>query len=122
MPENYWTVAKSIVDWWAQYNAAKKLYYNATHEETRHKVQHVVQKHYFGNPDRIKSREKDLSFCVDACLDRFEMICEDLKIEPVTRDWLYHHLKASKDYQSLRGKIDRRQKNGVEPVSLKTLV
>ena len=122
MEEIYWTAARNLVDWWANYNAVKKLYYNATHKETYHKVQHVVVSHYGGSVVKVKRREDDLSDCVDASLDRFEIVCEDFGVEPVNRDWLYTYLKEAKDYQSLRGKIDRRLNKGADPVSLKEFV
>ena len=122
MYERYWNVAYDLVRVWGQYNGVKKLYYNATHSETRHRVWHVVAKHYGGSVNRVKEREYDLDCQVDACLCGFDSTCMDFGINSVSRDWLYDNLKCSADYASLRGKIERRRNKDAKPVSLKTLM
>lgn len=102
----YWQYAIYVINIWAEYQSKKKLLINATHDETRHRVQSVVnnKKYYDGSLARIRKRRDDLSGLVDDCLSGFNKICSLYKVDPVSREWLYDHLKGAKDYQSYRGK------------------
>ena len=121
----YWQYSLDVVNKWAKYQAAKKLYVNATHDETRHRVQAVVnsEKYYKGSVSRIYEQEKALSYQLSRLLVEYRDICDFFGVEPVTREWLYDHLKDASDYASYRGKCQRRlEKFGKYPaVSLKHL-
>ena len=105
----YWQLAGELINAWAQYQAKKKLFVNATHEETWHKVWDVIVKNYDGDVRRVRRHEQKLSIQVDIKLNNFDRICGKFKVEPVSRQWLYENLKDSKDYASYRGKCDRRK-------------
>ena len=108
----YWEYALGVINLWARYQAAKKLYINATHEETRRRVQSVVndKKYYGGSTRKIYDRKESLSYQLSRKLAGFADVCEFYGVEPVTREWLYDHLKEAKDYASYRGRCQRRFK------------
>ena len=119
----YWRTATKVIDAWSTYQGVKKLYVNATHEETRHRVWPVVasEKYYKGSVQRVSNREKELFYLVQAALGEFKTICQFYGVEPVDLDWLYDHLKESKDYASYRNKCKRRAIQCKPAVSLKEL-
>ena len=108
----YWQYALDVVNKWAKYQAKKKLLINATHEETRHRVQGVVndEKYYGGSVTKIRESRDALSYQLDRLLSEFVDICEFFEVEPVSREWLYDHLEDAKDYASYRGKCQTRLK------------
>ena len=121
----YWQYSLDVVNKWAKYQAAKKLYINATHDETRHRVQAVVdsKKYYNGSVNRIFEQEKALSYQLSRLLVEYRDICDFFGVESVKREWLYDHLKDASDYASYRGKCQRRLKNPNKypAISLKSL-
>ena len=120
----YWLSALDLVNVWARYQAAKKLYINATHDETQHRVWSVVadEKYYGGSLSRLRRRESNLSSQLDEVLAGFERICHLYEVEAVSREWLYDNLKDARDYASYRGKCQRRVADHSAPaVSLKDL-
>ena len=122
LEELYWSEALALIATWADYQAKKKLFINATHAETSHKVSHVIAKYYNGGLEGVSRCKKELSLKVDESLEKFKKISEALGLEPVSRDWLYHNLKNSSDYESLKRKCRRRFLAAKPPESLKTLV
>ena len=117
----YWRAAENLVNAWSNYQAKKKLYINATHNETRHKVWKVVMDNYDGDVRKLKYHEERLSIEVDDYLERFEMACGYLGIESVSRDWLYRNLRNAKEYDSLRQKCRRRLNSKKPAQSLKEI-
>ncbi|MDO5452063.1 MAG: hypothetical protein Q4F56_03155 [Candidatus Saccharibacteria bacterium] len=119
----YWYAAVDVINAWSKYQSVKKLYVNATHGETRHRVWSVVasKKYYNGSVQRVSNREKELFYLVQAALGEFKTICQFYGVEPVDLDWLYDHLKESKDYASYRNKCKRRAIQCKPAVSLKEL-
>ena len=114
-PKIYWGAAVDLVNAWSKYQAVKKLQINAMHEETRHKVDKVVQKHYSGSIQKIMNRRYELSEILNEEIEGFSNICSVFDVEPVNRYWLHDHLRDAKDYASLREKCKRR-KNRARPV------
>ena len=117
----YWAAARAVVDTWAKYQSAKWVLFNATHEETKHAVAAVIDRYYDGSMQALITTEAQRSAEVDSMVKWFETICKNRHVEPISRDWLYHHLECDKDYASYRGKIDRRAEKNKPPVSLKEL-
>ena len=118
---DYWKAALIVINDWSEYMGKKKLYINATHEETRHKVAHIIDESFGGSLGKLKSRENELSENVNLAVMTFEPICAKYKVAPVSRDWLYHNLKESRDYESIRNKCQNRLENNKKPETLKGL-
>ncbi len=118
---DYWKAALNVINDWSAYNGKKKLYINATHEETKHKVASVIEKSFNGSLGNLKSRENELSENVNLAIMTFEPICSKYGIKPVNRDWLYHNLKESRDYESIRKKCQRKMDSGKRPEDLRNL-
>lgn len=118
----YWKDALVVINDWAQYNSAKKLYYNALHKETYHRVKEIIDKYYGGNVSNIARRREELSDNLDIGLSNFLDDCEKEHVEEISRDWLYDHLQNGNDYEKMRKKILRRLGKNRWPVSLKDLI
>ena len=118
----YWNAAIDLINAWSDYQAKKKLYINATHPETFFRVAKVVKEKFDGNFQKIANRRDELSREVDCLIDRFEDICSGFDVEPVSRVWLYQHLKDADDYKRLREKCKRRLNRTRPAVSLAKLV
>lgn len=118
----YWKSALVVINDWGKYLQIKKLYINATHDETFFKVKHVVDKSFDGSIKRLKHRELELSENVDNALNMFGSICDRYGVEVVDKNWLFNNLKDGDDLQKIRGKIERRQAVGKPAESLKNLV
>lgn len=116
--ETYWQFMLEIVNLWMQYQAAKKLYINATHEETKFKVMGVVNQYYGGSIAKVFDAERGLSNSLDRKLERFGRYCDKLGIKPMTRDWLYHNIPNSKAAGRYRRIINKNLKNGIDPAPL----
>lgn len=110
-----------VVNNWSKYNSVKKLYINATHDETRMKVWHVVRSYYNGDLDKVKDREMALGDILDWSLDEFNAICLDAGVRPVSRQWLYENLRTAADYKSIREKVERKLRADHKPISLRDL-
>lgn len=104
----FWRAALDVVNEWASYQRVKQLLINATHSETRHKVQKVVDKYYGGSIKQLRDTEAYRSKKVDMALQSFLRLCERHDVRPVDRDWAYHKLRDKKDYGRYRAKIKRR--------------
>lgn len=107
-PTAYWKGAAALVDAWANYQSVKKLLINATHDETRHKVQRIVDQYYGKSICRVREAEQERSQRVEQELHEFARLCERYEVEEVDRDWLFHKLRENKHYDSYRRKIKRR--------------
>lgn len=124
--EIYWKAAIFLINAWSSYQEKKKLYINATHPETFDSVRDAVygkkeKRYYGGNTNKIKRRRDNLSKEVDEQIEHFENVCSGFDVEPVSRRWLYHHLRSSADYASFRGKCRRRLSKHKPAESLKKL-
>lgn len=118
----YWECALNLIYAWGEYLGKKKLYINATHPETAHRVQTVVDNSFNGSTRRLKDRENETSRIVDEKLAKFEEECTDFGVETVSRHWLYEHLKDGNDTKSIRGKITSRKNSAKPAESLKNLI
>lgn len=118
----YWMAASMLLKTWSKYRSIAKLYFNATHEETRHAVWHVIIQSYGGSLDRVIDHEGEMSELVNYKLKDFNEICEEFEVDGVSRQWLYDHLKNKDDYRKLRDKISRRIKSRSQAESLHNLV
>ncbi|MCR5699874.1 MAG: hypothetical protein K6G49_00355 [Candidatus Saccharibacteria bacterium] len=120
-PRQYWQKALEVVNIWAKYQSVKKLYINATHDETRHMVQRVVNDYYGGHVGRVHNHEQELSLAVDRLLGEFDTTCDSYRVERISRNWLYHKLVDAKDYDSYRRKCERRLNKAKAAVSLREI-
>lgn len=120
-PRQYWQKALDVINAWSKYQSVKKLYINATHDETRHRVQRVVDGYYGGRVERVRNHERELSLTVDRLLGEFRTICDSFRVESVSRNWLYHKLADAKAYDSYRKKCERRLNKAKAVVSLREL-
>lgn len=117
----YWEVALELINAWSTYNKNKKLYVNATHKETEHRVAHVTSEYYGDNPELIRKSEKKWSKEVDKTLQTFTDICNDHHISTVTRHWLYENIPNGNKAASYRKKIKRRKDKNAPIVPLAKL-
>ena len=117
----YWGKALEVVNIWAKYQGVKKLYINATHDETKHRVKKVVDGYYGGRVARVRDHEQELSLAVDRLLNEFATVCNSFGVEKISRDWLYRKLTNSKDYNSYRKKCERRLDKAKPAVSLREM-
>ena len=129
MIEKYWMALLGVVNAWAEYNRLKKLYTNATSPDTRHKVQHVVARYYFGQPERILDQRDASLTPLEYELQSYYDICEKIGMKASfsrTRNsdlnWLFNHLEDSDDYDSVRGKIKRRLNKMTLPQPFEELI
>ncbi len=118
----YWKDALIVINDWGKYLQAKKLYINATHDETFFKVEHVIRNSFDGSVKKIKFREMELSKNVDCALTMFDTVCNQYGVEPVNKNWLFNNLKDGDDLQKIRAKAERRQAANKPAESLKNLV
>ena len=116
--ERYWIFAKEIIDLWMHYQTTKKLFVNFTHDETKHMVEHVVNKYYGGDAARVQDAEKMFEKRLNAKLARFEVFCQNLGVKPLTKDWLYHHIRDGKAAAKYRKKISAALKKDAPPEHL----
>lgn len=119
---DYWQAALKLVYAWGEYLGKKKLYINATHPETAHRVQKVVDDSFKGSTKKLKDRENETSENVNAKLSEFDEECKKSGVETVSRYWLYEHLKNGKDTKKIRGKITSRKNSAKPAESLKNLI
>ena len=122
MREIYWQAAHNLVDWWESYTDVKRLHDDMAHEVPSPNALRKMQSFYRGSFPMLMRHESGLDACVNSSLERFEMICAETEVEPVTRDWLDDYLKEARDCRVLRCRIEIRQLKKGEPVSLKYLV
>ena len=118
----FWTAALALLNTWSEYRTKAKLYFNATHDETRPAVWQVIIDSYNGNLDRLLDHEGELSELVNFKLKTFNDLCDMFKVDTVSRQWLYDNLKDKDDYGPLRGKIKRRLDKNKPAQSLRELV
>ncbi len=118
--ETYWTFLGEIIDLWSQYQGAKRLYINATHEETYFKVAKVVSRYYGGKVAKIQQAEDAMSKKLDAKLERFRRYCGKLGVQPITRDWLYHNVTDGKAAAKYRRKIKKNLDIDAAPAALES--
>lgn len=118
----YWQTAVEVVNAWSQYRAKAKLYFNATHEETRNAVWHVIVEKYDGDVRNLEDHEGELSEMVNIRLDSFESVCQKFSVDKISRQWLYDNLKDARDYNLLRQKCLRRLRSDKPAISLRSLV
>ena len=118
----FWRAALALLNTWSEYRSKVKLYVNATHEETRHAVWHVISQSYGGSLDRLLDHEGELSELVNFKLSCFNELCDQFEVDTVSRQWLYDKLKDSQDYGKLRAKIKRRMEANRPAESLRELV
>lgn len=116
----YWQAALDLVDAWASYQRAKKAEINSSYSETRFKVSGVIDE-YWGGDSKLHKSVNSRSSLVDMSLESFFHQCARVGVDPVTRDWLYHNLRESRDYERYRGKIKRRLARTRPAVSLREL-
>lgn len=127
----YWEKMRTLVNSWSRYNTAKKLYVNACYEETRFKVEHIVNQ-YFGNISNLASEVSDRKIEVLRAINEFNHACTEVGFEvfdqfdsvsnETSLNWLFNHLKDADDYKSIRRKIDRRINKNAAPESIADLV
>lgn len=120
-PCAYWQKAADLIRAWAKYQSIKKLYINATHDETRHKVWPVVMKYHGGSVQRVHNYEQELALKVKRILAEFDVVCAEYGVEPVSLEWLYQKMKDKNDYASYRRKCERRMKKVKPATSLREL-
>ena len=127
--ERYWMILLGVVNAWAEYNRLKKLYINAISPETKHKVQHVVAKYYFGQPERILDQRDTSSIPLEYELQAYYDICAKIEMKPAFSrvqngdlNWLFNHLKDGDDYDSMRRKIKRRLNKMTQPQPIESLI
>lgn len=118
----FWTAALALLNTWSEYRSKAKLYFNATHDETRPAVWPVIVKSYNGNLDRLLDHEGELSELVNFKLKTFNDLCDLFEVDTVSRQWLYDNLKDKDDYGPLRSKIKRRLASNKPAQSLRELV
>ena len=118
----FWTAALALLNTWSEYRSKAKLYFNATHDETRRAVWDVIVKSYGGSVDRLLDHEGELSELVNFKLKTFNDLCDMFEVDTVSRQWLYDNLKDKNDYGPLRDKIKRRLSKNKPAQSLRELV
>ena len=118
----FWTAALALLNTWSEYRSKAKLYFNATHDETRPAVWQVIVKSYNGSLDRLLDHEGELSELVNFKLKTFNDLCDLFEVDTVSRQWLYDNLKDKDDYGPLRSKIKRRLASNRPAQSLRELV
>lgn len=118
----YWDAAIELVNAWANYQAKRKLYVNATCDETVHRVADVIAKSYDNDLRRLKRQAAKFFTLVDEGLDIFRYYCRVYGMEPVDIMWLRTHLFDKKDYRRVRDKCKRRKAANKSPVSLYELI
>lgn len=120
-PRWYWAKAIEVINIWAKYQSLKKLYVNATHDETKHRVRKVIDGYYGGRVERVRNHEQELSLAVDRLLNEFAMICDMYGVEKISRDWLYRKLESASHYNSYRRKCERRMNKSKPAISLREI-
>lgn len=118
-----------VVNAWAHYNTAKKLYISATSPETKHKVSHVVSRYFGGDPEKIVDYKFALMVPLEYELANFKKVCDEAGIkQPYTTaqngdlNWLFNNLEDGDDYEKIRNKIYRRLKKLAAPQPIEELV
>ena len=119
---SYWTLALDLINVWASYQSKKKLYINATTQETQHKVWDVIVKTYNGDLRRLARHRDELSEKVDEALFDFRESCVRHGMPVITRKWLSTHLQDSRSYSAVRQKCRRRLEAEKPPQPLKDLL
>lgn len=127
--KNYWLSILGLVNAWAKYNWAKKLYINATSPETKKEVWPVVVKYFGGDVEKIADYRWMLTTPLEYELASYARACEGAEIKPPFTaaqnkdlNWLFNHLKDADDYKSIRGKVKRRLEGMKMPEPIETLV
>ena len=118
----FWTAALALLNTWSEYRSKAKLYFNATHDETRPAVWPVIVKSYNGNLDQLLDHEGELSELVNFKLKTFNDLCDMFEVDTISRQWLYDNLKDRYDYGPLRSKLKRRIKGNNPAQSWRELV
>lgn len=118
----YWYKAIELIYAWAKYQRKKKLWANATSKETYHKVKYIIDNFYGGDIKRLVRHKNALSDDVDDKVKSFNEVCAVQGVKPINREWLFHNLKESKDYDSLRKKCTRRYNKNKASEPLEDLI
>ena len=129
LAKRYWSAMLGVVNAWAHYNTAKKLYISATSPETKHKVSHVVSRYFGGDPEKIVDYKFALMVPLEYELANFKKVCDEAGIkQPYTTaqngdlNWLFNNLEDGDDYEKIRNKIYRRLKRLAAPQPIEDLV
>lgn len=112
----YWCAAADLIEAWIEYQKKRKLFATALNEETKHRVQSVVDDYYRGDIDRLKKHTQALNRKFYEKLAVYIEYCRKNNV-----DFSEPHLKSctmQKDYTALSKGCEERMAAKTKPLPL----